>query len=309
MDALMRALVTKKHEALQLQAEKKPSEKYLRCAEVETRRLEREATEQLHLAASKSGLPCTEIKRRLRDFGEQMTLFCESARACAWTAAEHAVGATSFEGHDDDDDDDSGGEQRTRRAGGHGSSSDSAHGTGRCKRKAAKPAPTALDGDASGDESDERDLDKLVYRVFKAKLQAWERDLAARLDHVKRTAQGKIPRKTMKQCKDYIRLLFKLFKQQQVPPDILPNLAEIVRFCRHGEFVLANDVYIKFAIRNVAWPIGVTTVVLSQCWSNTDQLIFESLLLAAPLPQTRAGTAAAKTPGKPLLKPPAARKR
>ncbi|TYZ60206.1 hypothetical protein PybrP1_003528 [[Pythium] brassicae (nom. inval.)] len=343
MDALMRVLAAKKREASQLQAEKKPSEKYLRRAEVEALRLEREAAEQQQQAASKKrrldapasasvsppppppassspaaasgaadplaegaqggggaaedaataaalSLPWAEMKRRLREFGEPITLFGESARArvdrlrraehdaASWQedelegghrtrsrfageqaaqAAEHAEDAAGFEG-DDDDDDDSGG---TQRAGGHGR--DSAHGTSHHKRKAAKRAPTALDGDANDDDDDardERDLDKLVYRFFKAKLQAWERDLAARPDHVKRTAQGKIATKTMKQCKDYIRPLFKLCKQRQVPPDILPNLVEIVRFCRQGEFVLANDAYIKLAIGNAAWPIGVTMV-------------------------------------------------
>ncbi|KAJ8535279.1 hypothetical protein ON010_g13458 [Phytophthora cinnamomi] len=100
----------------------------------------------------------------------------------------------------------------------------------------------------------------MVYRFFKGMMQRWEKDLAGRPDHVKRTAQGKIAVKTMKQCKDYIRPLFKLCKQRQVPPDILPNLVDIVKFCRQGEFVMANDAYIKLAIGNAAWPIGVTMV-------------------------------------------------
>lgn len=109
-------------------------------------------------------------------------------------------------------------------------------------------------------EEEEKDADKMVYRFFKGMLQRWEKDLADRPDHVKRTAQGKIAVKTMKQCKDYIRPLFKLCKQRQVPPDILPNLVDIVKFCRQGEFVMANDAYIKLAIGNAAWPIGVTMV-------------------------------------------------
>eukprot|EP00644_Phytophthora_capsici_P001802 jgi/Phyca11/107650/e_gw1.14.775.1 len=100
----------------------------------------------------------------------------------------------------------------------------------------------------------------MVYRFFKGMLQRWEKDLASRPEHVKRTAQGKIAVKTMKQCKDYIRPLFKLCKHRQVPPDILPNLVDIVKFCRQGEFVMANDAYIKLAIGNAAWPIGVTMV-------------------------------------------------
>ncbi|CAH0482394.1 unnamed protein product [Peronospora belbahrii] len=110
------------------------------------------------------------------------------------------------------------------------------------------------------DEEEEKDTDKMVYRFFKGMLQRWENDLANRPDHVKRTAQGKIAVKTMKQCKDYIRPLFKLCKKRQVPSDILPKLVDIVKFCRQGEFVMANDAYIKLAIGNAAWPIGVTMV-------------------------------------------------
>ncbi|TYZ60191.1 hypothetical protein PybrP1_003513 [[Pythium] brassicae (nom. inval.)] len=49
--------------------------------------------------------------------------------------------------------------------------------------------------------------------------------------------------------------------------------------------------------------------VLPQRWSDTDQLIFESLLLAAPLPQTRAQTAAAKKLTKQPPQPTTTRKR
>ena len=85
-------------------------------------------------------------------------------------------------------------------------------------------------------------------------------ELNARPDHVKRTAQGKIDTKTQKQAKDYIRPLFKLCKRRDVPADILTNLVLIMKHCKDGEFVKANDAYILTAIGNAAWPIGVTSV-------------------------------------------------
>jgi pre-mRNA-splicing factor 18 len=91
-------------------------------------------------------------------------------------------------------------------------------------------------------------------------LAMWEKDLSDRPDSVKRTAQGKIATKTMKQCKDYIRPLFKLCKEKEVPPDILPRLIDIVKACENHEYVAANDAYIRLAIGNAAWPIGVTMV-------------------------------------------------
>ncbi|OQR88154.1 pre-mRNA-splicing factor 18 [Achlya hypogyna] len=67
----------------------------------------------------------------------------------------------------------------------------------------------AYDGDAAKEEeSDERK----IYRFFKDMLGRWEEALANRPEAVKRSAQGKIATRTMKQCKDYIRPLFRLCK-------------------------------------------------------------------------------------------------
>ncbi|KAJ0408610.1 hypothetical protein P43SY_008957 [Pythium insidiosum] len=210
-----------------------------------------------------------EMKRRLRDLAQPIALFGETTqqRLQRLRRAEHDAASrreeelgeghdirNQFVGHqqddaaggaqrDDDDDDDGGDAPEQRRRGGDGSAAaDGSAGD------APEPAETELADDV------------LVYRFFKSMLLRWEQDLADRPDHVKRTAQGKLATKTMKQCKDYIRPLFKLCKRRQVPADILPNLVEIVRFCRQGEFVRANDAYIRLAIGNAAWPIGVTMV-------------------------------------------------
>ena len=71
---------------------------------------------------------------------------------------------------------------------------------------------------------------------------------------------GKLQTKTQKQCKDYIRPLFKQCKNQEVPADILFKLHEMVISCEKGDFRAANDTYIKTAIGNSAWPIGLTMV-------------------------------------------------
>ncbi|KAJ0411434.1 hypothetical protein ATCC90586_007094 [Pythium insidiosum] len=212
-----------------------------------------------------------EMKRRLRDLAQPIALFGETTqqRLQRLRRAEHDAACrreeelgeghdirNQFVGHqqddddaaagaqrDDDDDDDAGDAPEQRRRGGDGSAAaDGSAGD------APEPAETELEDDV------------LVYRFFKSMLLRWEQDLADRPDHVKRTAQGKLATKTMKQCKDYIRPLFKLCKRRQVPADILPNLVEIVRCCRQGEFVRANDAYIRLAIGNAAWPIGVTMV-------------------------------------------------
>lgn len=204
-------------------------------------------------------LPWNEMKQRLRERGQPITLFGESERdrMTRLQRAEHDAAVRN-------EDKLSGGHERRNRTTQEDDDeafADHKHGEHEGGGNAAGSSGKSGDrADKEDDEEDENDPDKLTYRFFKNMLQLWERDLAERPDHVKRTAQGKIATKTMKQCKDYIRPLFKLCKMRAVPSDIGPNLVEIVKFCKQGEFVMANDAYIKLAIGNAAWPIGVTMV-------------------------------------------------
>ncbi|OWZ12449.1 Pre-mRNA-splicing factor 18 [Phytophthora megakarya] len=274
MEALMRVMAAKKREVSAVQ-EKKSSkkEKYLRREEVESLLEEEEAptkkrkldqttpessktiendTEQTETPQKESEalLAWPDLRRRLRELGEPITLFGESMQdrmtrlrrveMDAVTKHEDELGA----GHD----------IRNRFVGGEDAQRE------QNEAEDEEFATEESEKNKNKEKEDDQDQDKMVYRFFKGMLQRWEKDLANRPDHVKRTAQGKIAVKTMKQCKDYIRPLFKLCKQRQVPQDILPNLVDIVKFCRQGEFVMANDAYIKLAIGNAAWPIGVTMV-------------------------------------------------
>eukprot|EP01038_Epipyxis_sp_PR26KG_P004864 gene4864-6815_t len=102
--------------------------------------------------------------------------------------------------------------------------------------------------------------EKIIYKFFRSIIKQWELDLNTRENHEKLTAKGKMETKTQKQCKDYIRPLFKMCKNQTVPFDILQKISEMVKFCEDGNFRLANDIYISTAIGNSAWPIGLTMV-------------------------------------------------
>lgn len=117
----------------------------------------------------------------------------------------------------------------------------------------------AADG-GGDDDADEMDDHKRIYRFFKGLLKGWENELAMRPDAVKRSAKGKVETKTLKQCKDYIRPLFKQCKKRTLPADIMVNIVKIVDYCEAGEFVKAHDAYMDVAIGRAAWPIGVTMV-------------------------------------------------
>lgn len=114
------------------------------------------------------------------------------------------------------------------------------------------------------EEEESDDPHKAIHSFFKNLLRQWEDDLAHRPDSVKRTLAGKNETKTLKQCRDYIRPLFKLCKNRTLEENIMGSLLKIVNFCKEGEFVRANDVYMDVAIGRAAWPIGVTMVGIHQ---------------------------------------------
>lgn len=121
-------------------------------------------------------------------------------------------------------------------------------------------APAAKETVEQADEDDSSDPHKRIYRFFKGLLKTWEEDLAHRSEEVKRSVTGKNETKTLKQCKDYIRPLFKLCKNRRLEESLTRNLTRIVEYCQEGEFVKAHDAYLDVAIGRAAWPIGVTMV-------------------------------------------------
>ena len=104
----------------------------------------------------------------------------------------------------------------------------------------------------------------VVYKYFRSILKAWERNLDSRSDAEKASAKGKNDAMTQKQCKDYVRPLFKMCKSKNVPPDILLKLEEMVRLCENGNFRAANEKYLLTAIGNAAWPMGLSGVSIHQ---------------------------------------------
>lgn len=110
------------------------------------------------------------------------------------------------------------------------------------------------------DDEDQSDPPKFIYKYLKSLLKEWERELAAKSELFTRSVVGRNESKTLKQCKDYIRPLFKLLKSRQLEEGLQFHLLQIVNFAKDGEFVKAHDSYMDMAIGRAAWPIGVTMV-------------------------------------------------
>ncbi|GMJ01145.1 pre-mRNA processing factor 18a [Hibiscus trionum] len=127
------------------------------------------------------------------------------------------------------------------------------------------------DGGSSGMETDKDlksmkgNLDELcdedkILVFFKRLLNEWKQELDDMGESEKRTAKGKSMVATFKQCARYLNPLFKFCRKKVLPNDIREALLVVVECCMTRDYLAAMDHYIKMAIGNAPWPIGVTMV-------------------------------------------------
>ncbi|EOA38906.1 hypothetical protein CARUB_v10011298mg [Capsella rubella] len=130
--------------------------------------------------------------------------------------------------------------------------------------------------DLSGGESSDVDADKDMKRLkanfedlcdedkilvfYKKLLIEWKQELDAMENTERRTAKGKQMVATFKQCARYLTPLFNLCRKKGLPADIRQALMVMVNYCIERDYLAAMDHYIKLAIGNAPWPIGVTMV-------------------------------------------------
>lgn len=103
------------------------------------------------------------------------------------------------------------------------------------------------------------DEDKILV-FFKRLLNEWGKELEEMPETEKRTAAGKSMVAKYKQCERYLHPLFKFCRKKVLPDDIRQGLMYMVRRCMIRDYLAAMDQYIKMAIGNAPWPIGVTMV-------------------------------------------------
>lgn len=134
-------------------------------------------------------------------------------------------------------------------------------------RAAAKPKPGVAERSHGANEEKEEEvpLDELcdedkIVAFFKRLLSEWSQELDEMPDAERRTAKGKAAVATCKQCARYLEPLFKLCKKKALPGDVRRALLDVVRCCMRRDYLAATDNYIKLAIGNSPWPIGVTMV-------------------------------------------------
>lgn len=127
------------------------------------------------------------------------------------------------------------------------------------------------DGGSSGVDAD-KDLKRMkanfeelcvedkILVFFKRLLIEWKQELDEMPEAEKRTAKGKSMVATFKQCARYLTPLFKFCRKKVLPDDIRRALMLVVECCMRRDYLAGMDHYIKLAIGNAPWPIGVTMV-------------------------------------------------
>jgi len=102
--------------------------------------------------------------------------------------------------------------------------------------------------------------EKVIYKYFKGLLKRWGYFLSLRSEQDKNSSKGRLESQGHNRCKEYLSEFFKMCLTKTVPADILSNIYAIVSACEDGDYITAHEWYIKTAIGNSAWPIGVTMV-------------------------------------------------
>ncbi|KAK1644930.1 hypothetical protein QYE76_062735 [Lolium multiflorum] len=137
----------------------------------------------------------------------------------------------------------------------------------RAKAVAAKSKAVAAAERSDGVKEEEKQVpfeelceeDKIVA-FFKRLLSEWSQELEEMPETERRTAKGKAVVATCKQCARYLDPLFRLCEKKALPDDVQRALLDVVKCCMRRDYLAATDNYIKLAIGNSPWPIGVTMV-------------------------------------------------
>ncbi|KAF7052187.1 hypothetical protein CFC21_060320 [Triticum aestivum] len=129
---------------------------------------------------------------------------------------------------------------------------------------ASKPKPGVAES-SHGESEEEAPFDELcdedkIVAFFKRLLSEWNQELDETPEAERRTARGKAAVATCKQCARYLEPLFRLCRKKALPGDVRRALLDVVRCCARRDYLAATDSYIKLAIGNSPWPIGVTMV-------------------------------------------------
>ncbi|PYH49436.1 mRNA splicing protein PRP18 [Aspergillus saccharolyticus JOP 1030-1] len=189
-------------------------------------------------------LSADEVRSRLRELGEPVTLFGEGEKARL---------------------------RRYWRLVNKDDTTDGGRGRAVQKQKLNDgPIPTTLElvpevemkipATTPKDDAGKKFLFRQLASYFTMVLKEWEAALAHRDVSVKQSLQGRQAYNAMVQSRENMKPLFRKFEKGDIDAGVLDHVVEIVHKAQLRRYVDANDAYLRLSIGKAAWPIGVTMV-------------------------------------------------
>jgi len=99
-----------------------------------------------------------------------------------------------------------------------------------------------------------------ILRHLKKWCKAWEEDLAARPAHVQESGPGARATTLFKQTTEFFKPLYRDLRNGDIVGDVMAGLWMIVEAIENRNYLHAYDIYMRLAVGNAPWPIGVTSV-------------------------------------------------
>lgn len=128
------------------------------------------------------------------------------------------------------------------------------------------PRLAAVLGQTEGDkeaEEAQKKLDEASHEVtswIRSMLRAWEADLTARAPAEEKQQVFKAEKAQYRQSKQYLKPLRRALRDGEVDAGVIFSLAEIAKDSGQRRYRAAKEAYMRLAIGNHPWPMGVTFV-------------------------------------------------
>jgi len=123
------------------------------------------------------------------------------------------------------------------------------------------PNPPSLQPSGIADpDATTTQLYEQVREFYRWLFDTWDQEGTRKFRENETDLNVKLERAKIKQAESYVRPLFRSLKKRNLDETLLRSFGEIAGALLQRDYILANDVYLRTAIGNAAWPIGVTMV-------------------------------------------------
>ncbi|KAG1657685.1 hypothetical protein FOA52_007279 [Chlamydomonas sp. UWO 241] len=99
-----------------------------------------------------------------------------------------------------------------------------------------------------------------IEHYLKRWMAEWDADLESRPEEIKNSGSGHQTTLQFRQTEKYFEPLFERLKHRLLHEELRAGIWMIISAMKQRNYLSANDIYLKLAIGNAPWPIGVTSV-------------------------------------------------